>query len=53
MTRNLTEPTWFSTTYHLNFVEVPVNLKVSHRKGEDTFVTLETRDGKVLLTKLE
>jgi hypothetical protein len=51
--RNLTEPTWYTTTYHMNFVGVPSDLKVSHHKGEDTVVTLEKRDGVVLLTKLE
>jgi hypothetical protein len=51
--RNLTEPTWFTTTYHMNFVKVPLDLKVSHLKGEDTLVTLEKKDGVVLLTGLK
>ena len=51
--RNLTEPTWFTTTYHMNFVNVPNDLKVSHHKGEDTLVTLEKTDGVVLLTELK
>jgi hypothetical protein len=46
-------PTWNSTTYHLNFVSVPANLKVAHRKGEPTLVTLVLRDGQVLLTELK
>jgi hypothetical protein len=51
--RNLTERTWYATSYHLNFVEVPKDLSVSHRKGEPTLVTLELKDGKVLLTELK
>jgi hypothetical protein len=51
--RNWTESTWFHTTYHMNFVEVPNDLKVSHRQGDETRVTLEKRDGKILLTRLE
>ena len=50
--RNLTDRTWYATSYHLNFVEVPRDLIVSHRKGEPTLVTLELREGKVLLTDL-
>ena len=37
----------------MNFVKVPLDLEVSHRKGEDTLVTLETSGDAVLLTKLE
>jgi hypothetical protein len=51
--RNLTEPTWFTTTYHMNFVKVPGDLKVSHLKGEDTLVTLEAKNGKIFLTRLQ
>jgi hypothetical protein len=51
--RNLTEPTWYATSYHMNFVKVPGDLKVSHLKGEDTVVTLEKKDGVVLLTGLK
>lgn len=51
--RNLTEKTWYATSYHLNFVEVPKDLVASHRKGEPTLVTLELKDGKVLLTELK
>ena len=50
---NWTEPTWYWTTYHLNYVVVPADLAVAHRKGERALVTLEKRDGKILLTKLE
>ena len=50
--RNLTEQTWYATSYHLNFVEVPKDLVVSHRNGEPTIVTLEMRDGRVQLTGL-
>jgi hypothetical protein len=46
-------PTWSSTTYHLNYVSVPTNLKAAHRKGEPTLVTLELRDGQVLVTELK
>jgi hypothetical protein len=46
------KPTWYATSYHLNFVEVPKDLIVFHRKGEATLVTLELQDGKVLLTGL-
>ncbi|MGH9894968.1 MAG: hypothetical protein ACREA0_23900 [bacterium] len=51
--RNLTERTWYSTSYHLNFLEVPKDLVVSHQKDEATIVTLELKDGKVLLTELK
>ncbi|MHB8880086.1 MAG: hypothetical protein ACYC69_01095 [Thermodesulfovibrionales bacterium] len=47
------KPTWYATSYHLNFVEVPEDLIVLHRKGEATIVTLEMKDGKVLLTGLQ
>lgn len=50
--RNLTEGTWYATSYHLNFVEVPMDLVVSHRKGGPVVVTLELKDGRVLLTGL-
>lgn len=46
-------PLWSSTTYHLNYVRVPQPLKVAHRKGEPTLVTLELRDGTVLVTALK
>jgi hypothetical protein len=49
----LTKPTWYATSYHLNFVVVPKDLLVSHRKGEPTMVTLELHDGQVLLTDLK
>jgi hypothetical protein len=45
-------PTMSSTTHHLNFVAVPKNLSISHRKGEPTLITLQMKDGKVLLTDL-
>jgi hypothetical protein len=51
--RNLTEPTWYFTSYHLNFVQVPKDLVVSHQKDEPTVVTLTVQDGKVLLTDLK
>lgn len=51
--RNLTERTWYATSYHLNYVEVPADLEVRHQAGEATVVTLEARDGKILLTRLE
>ena len=51
--RNLTEPTWYSTSYHLNFLEVPKDLVVSHQKGEATIVTLELKEEKVVLTELK
>lgn len=51
--RNLTERTWYATSYHLNFVEVPQDLIMSHRKGEPTRVTLVLKDDKVLLTGLQ
>jgi hypothetical protein len=50
---SLDGPTRSGTTYHLNYVEVPENLVVRHRKGEPTLVTLELRDGEVLLTALQ
>jgi hypothetical protein len=51
--RNLTEETWYATSYHLNFVEVPNDVVVSHQAGEATRVTLELKEGKVLLTGLQ
>jgi hypothetical protein len=51
--RNLTEPTWYSTSYHLNYVDVPDDLKVAHRKGEPTIVTLRAENGKIVLAGLE
>jgi hypothetical protein len=46
-------PLWSSTTYHLNYVRVPLPLKAAHRKGEPTLVTLELRDGTVFVTALK
>jgi hypothetical protein len=46
-------PLWSRTTYHLNYVRVPLPLKVAHRKGEPTLVTLELRDGTIYLTALK
>ncbi len=46
-------PLWSGTTYHLNFVRVPLPLKVAHRRGEPTVVRLELRDGVVLVTALQ
>ncbi len=46
-------PLWSSTTYHLNFVRVPQPLKVAHRKGEPTLVTLELRGDTVYVTALK
>jgi hypothetical protein len=43
-------PTRSSTSYHLNFVQVPQNLVAAHHAGEPTEFTLELRDGRVLLT---
>ena len=51
--RNLTEQPWSHTTYQMNYVAIPADLAVAHHKGEATIVTLEKRDGKILLTKLE
>jgi hypothetical protein len=53
VSRNRTERTWYATSYHLNFVVVPKDLVVSHRKGEPAIVTLELQDGQVLLTGLQ
>ena len=49
---DLNKPTLYSTSYHLNFVGVPKDLIVSHRKGEPTTVSLELKAGRVLLTGL-
>lgn len=46
-------PTYSGTSYHLNYVTVPANVVVRHRKGEPTLVTLELRDGQVCLTALK
>ena len=51
--RNLTGQTWYATSYHLNFVDVPKDLVDAHKKGEPTLVTLELKDGTVLLTDLK
>jgi hypothetical protein len=51
--RNLTEPPWFWTSYHLNYVEVPQDVTVSHRKGEPTIVTLRRESGRIVLSALE
>ena len=51
--RNLTEPTFYATSYHLNFVEVPQDLAVSHRKGEPTMVTLVRDRETIRLTALK
>lgn len=45
--------TWYATSYHLNFVSVPQDLTIAHRKGEPTLVTLELRNGRVVLTALQ
>jgi len=51
--RNLTAPTFYATSYHLNFVEVPNDLVVSHRKGEPTMVTLVRDRETIHLTALK
>ena len=51
--RSLAGPAWYTTSYELNFVEVPRDLSVAHQKGEPTLVTLQMQDGKVLLTDLK
>lgn len=51
--RNWTETPWYHTSYLMNFVQVPSDLAVSHRKGEATLVTLDKQGDRVLLTKLE
>jgi hypothetical protein len=43
---------WSSTSYHLNYVQVPKDLMVAHRKGEPTTITLELRDGIVLVVDM-
>ena len=50
--RNLTEQPWYWTSYHLNYVDVPSDIKVSHQKGEPTIVTLVLEDGRVRLSGL-
>jgi hypothetical protein len=51
--RNLNEPPGYWTSYHLNYVEVPEDVEVAHQKGEPTLVTLEMRDGRIVLTALK
>lgn len=51
--KSLDGPLWSGTTYHLNYVRVPKPIKVAHRKGEPTIVTLELRDGTVYVTELK
>jgi hypothetical protein len=44
------EPTRsYSTTYHLNFVQVPERFEVEKRQGEPTLIDLEMRDGNVVV----
>ena len=43
----------FEHAPHLNFVEVPKDVVVSHQAGEATRVTLELKEGKVFLTDLK
>jgi len=50
--RNLAEPTRYAPSYHLNFVDVPKDVVVSHH-GRGHRVTLEVKEGKVLLTDLK
>jgi hypothetical protein len=50
--RNLKEPAWYWTSYHLNFVDVPGDLTVSHQSAEATLVTLSLENGRVRLTGL-
>lgn len=45
-------PTRSGTTYHRNFVFVPRDLRISHREGEPTLITLEVKNGQVWLTDL-
>ena len=51
--RNLTERPWYWTSYHLNFVEVPVDVEVSHQAGEPTVVSLVLEKDHVLLLALK
>jgi hypothetical protein len=51
--RNLTESPWYWTSYHLNYVDVPGDVEAAHQKGEPTLVSLEMKNGKVLLTALK
>jgi hypothetical protein len=41
------------TSYHLNFVEVPVDVEVSHQTGEPTVVRLVLEQDHVLLLGLK
>ena len=50
--RNLTAPTYYATSYHLNFIDVPNDVVAAHRQGEPTLVTLTVQDGKIVLTAL-
>ncbi|MEW6320370.1 MAG: hypothetical protein AB1635_04705 [Acidobacteriota bacterium] len=51
--RSLDGPTWYATSYHLNYVDVPRDLSVAHRRGEPTRVTLERSGDRVRLVALE
>jgi hypothetical protein len=46
-------PLYSRTTYHLHYVRIPKALRVSHRQGEPTIVTLELKDGVVYVTELK
>jgi hypothetical protein len=39
----------YTTTYHLNFIQVPVRFEVEKRQGEPTTIDLEMRDGNVVV----
>jgi hypothetical protein len=43
----------FSTTYHLNFVRVPVTYQVEKREGEATAIDLEMRAGDVIVANVK
>lgn len=51
--RSFDGPTWYATSYHLNYVEVPQDLSAAHRRGEPTRVTLEREGDRVRLVAIE
>jgi hypothetical protein len=42
----------YSTTYHLNFVQVPVRYEVEKHQGEATTIDLEMQGGNIVVTNV-
>jgi hypothetical protein len=42
----------YTTTYHLNFVQVPIRHEVDKRQGESTTIDLEMQGGNVIVSSV-